>query len=463
MSADRAHREHLALRSVELAKALVLADNHFLSAAVGRLKPIPMQLKAPFATDGGVLAFDSEKVLEGYKETKTAPKHDVLHSVLHCVFLHPYAAQDMDQRLWDLACDIAVERLVVEVCGPRDGLRGQQIAEELDSIQEDCGGRPSSRKLYKRLLQGDWDGKLSYWERLFVSDDHTLWRSLPEEISVMVTPAEQSGPACSNQTAGQTDRAANMEAWRKIAKSLTTNLQTMSKKRGSELGGLMRDLDESNHERVDYRNFLRQFAIPVEVMRASDAEFDYIYYTYGMSLYSNLPLIEPLEYRDDKRIREFVIVIDMSGSVWQADVLRFIDMTFDVLKSTETFDEKVHVRILQCDAQVRSDSVITNMDDLREWGNTMRAYGGGGTDFRPAFEYVDSLVENGVFENLGGLVYFTDGWGTYPEWMPSYKTAFVFYDENYRPENVPPWALQMVLDSDDLAGAPRALQINEIR
>ena len=65
--------------------------------------------------------------------------------------------------------------------------------------------------------------------------------------------------------------------------------------------------------RTDYREFLRQFAVPGEVMRLSDDEFDYVYYTYGLKLYGRMPLIEPLEYREERRIREFVIVIDTSG------------------------------------------------------------------------------------------------------------------------------------------------------
>ena len=102
---------------------------------------------------------------------------------------------------------------------------------------------------------------------------------------------------------------------------------------------------------------------------------------------------------------------------------------------------------------MQSDNKIENINDLREWGRSMRIYGGGGTDFRPAFTYVDQLIDEGEFQNLGGLIYFTDGWGTYPEWMPGYKVAFCFYDENYRPENVPPWAVQAVLDSDAVRDA----------
>ena len=34
---------------------------------------------------------------------------------------------------------------------------------------------------------------------------------------------------------------------------------------------------------------------------------------YGMELYGNMPLVEPLEYKETDRVREFVIAIDTSG------------------------------------------------------------------------------------------------------------------------------------------------------
>lgn len=51
-----------------------------------------------------------------------------------------------------------------------------------------------------------------------------------------------------------------------------------------------------------------------EDMQVNDDEFDYIYYTYGLAAYGNMPLVEPLEYKDAKKIKEFVIAIDTSAS-----------------------------------------------------------------------------------------------------------------------------------------------------
>lgn len=235
------------------------------------------------------------------------------------------------------------------------------------------------------------------------------------------------------------------EAWRREAKSIRVNLQTLSRKRGSKLGRFVGELEVSTHEQVDYRDFLRQFAVQSEEMRLSDDEFDYVFYTYGLSLYGNMPLVEPLEYRDEKRIRDFVIVIDTSSSVTQDVVQQFVNTTFDVLTSESSFFQKVNVHIIQADQRVQSDTKITSLAELDRWRRNIKLFGFGGTDFRPAFTYVNDLLAAGEFDDLSGLIYFTDGWGIYPDRMPPYKTTFVFYDEDHRPELVPAWSMQITL------------------
>ena len=89
------------------------------------------------------------------------------------------------------------------------------------------------------------------------------------------------------------------------------------------------------------------------MLQLSEDEFDLIYYTYGLRTYGNIPLVEPLEYRDDKRIREFVIAIDTSGSV-QGDIVQsFLQRTCDVLRQSSSFTERVEIYLIQCDAEVQ--------------------------------------------------------------------------------------------------------------
>ena len=76
--------------------------------------------------------------------------------------------------------------------------------------------------------------------------------------------------------------------------------------------------------------------------------------------------------------------------------------------------------------------------------------GQGGTDFRPAFEYVNQLMALGRFKSLRGLIYFTDGQGIYPVKKPVYDTAFVFVQDHYSDVSVPAWAIKLILDIDDI-------------
>ena len=185
-------------------------------------------------------------------------------------------------------------------------------------------------------------------------------------------------------------------------------------------------------------------------MKVNDDEFDYIFYTYGLQLYENMPLVEPLEYKEVKRIKEFVIAIDTSGSVAGETVQKFVQKTWNILKSTESFFTKINLHIIQCDATVQEDAKITTQEEFDEYIKAMQIHGLGGTDFRPVFGYVDYLREQQEFTNLKGLIYFTDGFGTFPEKMPEYETAFVFLDEEYNNPEVPPWAIKLVLKKDEI-------------
>ena len=80
----------------------------------------------------------------------------------------------------------------------------------------------------------------------------------------------------------------------------------------------------------------------------------------------------------------------------------------------------------------------------------MEIHGMGGTDFRPVFDLIDRLEENKEFSNLKGLVYFTDGYGVFPNRKPNYETAFVFIDDNYGQPEVPPWAIKLILQSEEI-------------
>ena len=161
-------------------------------------------------------------------------------------------------------------------------------------------------------------------------------------------------------------------------------------------------------------------------------------------------MIEPLEYKEVKRIKEFVIAIDTSGSVVGEEVQAFLTKTYNILKSTESYFSRINLHIIQCDAEIQEHVKITTQDEFDAWIRNMRIRGLGGTDFRPVFSLVDKLINTHEFFNLKGLIYFTDGFGVFPEIKPSYETAFIFVNDNYENPPVPSWAIKLVLQKDEL-------------
>ncbi len=94
---------------------------------------------------------------------------------------------------------------------------------------------------------------------------------------------------------------------------------------------------------------------------------------------------------------------------------------------------------------------VSSKEEFEQYIETMTIKGLGGTDFRPVFSYVDQLIQHKEFQNLKGLIYFTDGQGEFPAKMPEYNTAFVYVQDEYNNPDVPPWAIKLVLEKDEIA------------
>jgi predicted metal-dependent peptidase len=298
------------------------------------------------------------------------------------------------------------------------------------------------------LKSVDFDKKESAEIRgYFYADNHEIWYMSDVEkyanygIGKSGDGDDESEAFVKAQLAGE---------WQKISERMQLDIETFGKERGLTPGDMLQNLKEVNREKYDYTTFLKKFATLGEVMKINDDEFDYIFYTYGLQLYEKMPLIEPLEYKEVKRIKEFVIAIDTSGSTSGELVQTFLQKTYNILKSTESFFTKINLHIIQCDADIQEDVKITSQEEFDKYINTMKIRGLGGTDFKPVFTYVDELIKNKEFSNLKGLIYFTDGFGDFPMKKPTYETAFVFIDDNFNNYDVPPWAIKLILKSDEI-------------
>ena len=403
-----------------------------------------------FGTDGRVMYFQPQMLGGLYKENRILVNRGYLHMVFHCIFRHfawrgagrnigaGYSAGEnnadsektIEERLRDLSCDIAVEHII-------DGMNYRSIRfsrsllrRETYRLLEKEGKTLNAQRVYKILSGWNLSEKdFVNLEQEFRTDDHKYWESKK--------PDQKPNPMLSRK-------------WGEINDGIETDLETFSQEAGEHDGDFLEQIKTENRSKYDYREFLRKFAVFHEEMAVDDDSFDYNFYTYGLRLYGNMPLIEPLESKEVKKVEEFVIVIDTSMSCSGELVRKFLEETYGVLSENESFFTKINVHIIQCDEKVHTDKKITSQEEMKDYMEHLELYGDGGTDFRPVFEWVDRLLEQHEFHNLKGLIYFTDGFGIYPQKMPPYKTAFVFMQDNYRDVDVPVWAMKLILDEDDL-------------
>ena len=445
--------ENLAKEVLKLSRNTLLVNLRFLDRALSQFEYISVP-ESTIITDGRNILFDPKHILACYKTEKERTVRDYLHIVMHCVFRHMYMDPALNRLHWDLSCDISVEYMITElglksVSSERERKQArfiEKLKKKIPSI--------TAEKVYAYLKSGNPDPEwVEEARKVFCADDHAIWYMTAEEISQhfgLVTDQE-NGASGENESAQGIGVQRMMESvWKGISERMQIDMETFGKRQGLSAGSMLQNLAAVNREKYDYTAFLKKFAVIGETMRINDDEYDYIFYTYGLKLYEKMPLIEPLEYKEVKAIKEFVIAIDTSGSTSGELVQKFVQKTYNILKSTESFFTKINLHIIQCDADIQEDVKITCQGDFDKYLKTMKVHGLGGTDFRPVFQYVDQLRKEKEFHNLKGLIYFTDGFGTFPEKKPDYHTAFVFVDDNYNNPDVPPWAIKLVLQKNEI-------------
>lgn len=429
-----------------LSRNTLLVNLRFLDAALSQFEFFPIE-ESTLLTDGKHILYNPRHILECYKTAKEIPVRDYLHMVMHCVFKHMYMDPKLNRPYWDLACDIAVENVITELgLKAVTGSRERQQAQYIAAIKKELK-HVTAEKIYSYLRQTMPDpNKIAEIRGLFYADNHEIWYMTGQEIEVRFGLSSGMG----EDENGTESRAVMAAVWTGISERMQVDLETFGKQRGLLPGAMTQNLAAVNREKYDYTAFLNKFAVMGEAMKINDDEFDYIFYTYGLQLYEKMPLIEPLEYKEIKAIKEFVIAIDTSGSTSGELVQKFIQKTYNILKSTESFFTKINLHIIQCDADIQEDRKITCQEEFDEYLKTMEIHGLGGTDFRPVFQYVEQLRQNREFTNLKGLIYFTDGYGTFPAKKPDYDTAFVFIDDECNNPDVPPWAIKLILQKDEI-------------
>ena len=112
---------------------------------------------------------------------------------------------------------------------------------------------------------------------------------------------------------------------------------------------------------------------------------------------------------------KIVIAIDSSGSIDGSLLSKFLAEVESIMNTFENFE----IDLLIADAKVQEHHILYPGDEL-----SYTIKGGGGTNFENTFIYIDENIED-----INLLLYFTDGFGKFPDNEATFETVWILTNE----------------------------------
>lgn len=398
-----------------------------LSVLMFKEAPPQMRIKG-MGTDGLTLYYDPDFVLrQGREETMK----QIMHIMLHGVLGHFEIKDNYEQKsIRDLMMDLQVDYLLSRMGGVFSG-RKQYGWNRLDDFVQ---GDYSMSSYYRLVAKDEVHSGLSHYHHGLQVDDHSMW---DEDI-------------------GKEHRKKVLELWGEIQQVVLGE----KKGDGNELVFLMGTFmgkEKGDGKEVfgigkgsgrNYKELLEELFRPKEICREEPDSIDNMFYSYGLALYGDVPLIEPLEITERPALHTLAIAVDVSGSCVQEEIMeKFWGETYVCISQIKAQQTEGEVLILQCDMEIQKEQRI-DLTEFREKPVRIAVKGCGGTSFVPVFERLKELEEEDM--KVDALIYLTDGEGKYPKDKPDYPVYFVMRQEDmaswFVKEQMPEWINRICLE-----------------
>ena len=346
------------------ARTHLILDYPFLGALVLRLDMQTADWCRSIASDARKIFYNPDYV---GKLTIDELQFVLAHEALHCALLHFSRRGHRNKRRWDIACDFAVNSLLIKegLTGPEgilfnelfDGMAAEEIYPCLDDLSEDAD----------TLDEHSWD-----------QSGDTQSDQLP---SVPLREREALETAWRQRLAGAAQQA--MQAGK-----LSQNFRQV--------------IDSFIQSRLPWRNLLSHYMNQI-------ARADYSYARINQrrgdpSIYPSLR----------SRQINLAAAIDVSGSISDKEVSEF---SFEV-NAIKSFIS-ARVTLLIC-----GDRLSDGFPKIYEPWETLQlptnVKAGGGTDFRPVFDWIG---RQDISPDV--LVYLTDACGKFPSVPPLWPVVWL--------------------------------------
>ncbi len=410
------------------ARTRLILDKPFLGALVLRL-PLKVANKnwcPTTGTDARHFYYNPEYIA---KLSLDQTQYMLAHEALHCALRHFARRGHRIKHRWDLACDFAINPLLIaDGLIPPDDINympqfAEMTAEEIYPLLDE---HDMMDTLDKHLYDSDSEGNSS-------DDSHGENAELPpppkqqeqRESSGGSERQERDDSASGGATPSKVDDQASGEAddykdgddeeeapppplsaderdmlgvqWQQR----TAGAAQQALQAGKLGGALARMIDHLLQPQLPWRMLLARYMTMLarddfSYMRPSRREGDAIY-----------PSLRSAQVN-------LVVAVDTSGSIKPKEIDEFI-AEIDALKG----QVRARITLLPCDASIVEGAPWT-YEPWEDFQFPEKISGGGGTDFRPVFAWIDS---HAMQPDL--VLYFTDAEGPFPTAAPPFPVVWL--------------------------------------
>jgi len=363
------------------------------------------------------------------------------HEVLHVANGHCWRREDRDEEDWNKACDYVINPILKEagfllpehvLIDPRfKGMSAEQVYDAIHQPKPEASGSPKASQGAKGSKGGSNSASNDAGDEKTKDPGKELGSGPKKDSGTNDDGA--SGPAFGKKEGGgdsngsgdgtedrttlagevrDAPKGADTKQLEQQWKQTVEHARKFATMRGKLSGDLKRMVDEALKPTVNWRDVMRQF------IHQSWNSMDYSWRLpssryVGQELYLPKLVSETLPC--------LIIATDTSASIWKRLLAAFQAESIEIIdevKPDETF-------LVYCDAAVKRVDRFVPGDPVKFF-----PVGGGGTDFRPVFDWVEK-------EGLAPacLVYLTDLDGVFPETVPDYPVLWVTPPTDKRP----PW------------------------
>lgn len=405
MSAEAGGPPDAVETKLSAARARLILDKPFLGALVLRmpLQPAQGDWCETTATDARKLYFNPDYI-RGLSAAQT--QFVLAHEALHCALSHFARRQHRIQKLWDIACDHAINPLLLEeglIAPPNAlvnpafyGMTAEEIYPCLDTQTDE---QPMDQHIYDQPQQGGSAGQSTQ------PDEHG---GTPEQQDK--APGKSAAPP--PLTPDERDNLAVQ--WQQRLAGAAQQARMVGKL-GGALGRMVEHLLQPS---LPWRSLLARYL-------TASAREDYSF-------------ARPSTRRGDPAVFpslrsgqvDLVVVVDVSGSIGRPELDSFLG-ELDALKG----QVRARVCLHACDAELAAEGPW----EFEAWEPLRlppKLTGGGGTSFVPVFDWVRRQGRR-----PDALLYFTDAEGEFPGHEPDYPVIWLI--KGRRPV---PWGRRIQLN-----------------